>query len=69
MQKKSFENFSGRRCDISSSVVNLCDFNVEKTEINVKEHNLKEQFKETTERMIQQNNMEIMSKRLVDNVI
>ena len=39
------------------------------TFINVKEHNLKEQFKETTERMIQQNNMEIISKRLVDNVI
>ena len=38
-------------------------------EINVKEHNLKEQFTETTERMIQQNNMEIISKRLVDNII
>ena len=38
-------------------------------EINVKEHNLKEQFKETTERMIRQNNMEIISKRLVDNVM
>ena len=38
-------------------------------EINVKEHNLKEQFKETTEKMIQQNNMKIVSKRLVDNVI
>ena len=55
--------------DISSSVVNLSDLNVDKMEINVKEHNLKEQFKETTERMIQQNNMEIISKRLVDNVI
>ena len=30
---------------------------------------MKEQFKETTERMIQQNNMEIISKRLVDKVI
>ena len=50
--------------DISSSVVNLSDLNVDKMEINVKEHNLKEQFKETTERMIQQNNMEIISKRL-----
>ena len=55
--------------DISSLVVNLSDLNVEKMEINVKEHNLKEQFKETTERMIQQNNMEIISKRLVDNII
>ena len=50
--------------DISSSVVNLSDLNVDKMEIIVKEHNLKEQFKETTERMIQQNNMEIISKRL-----
>ena len=38
-------------------------------EINVQEHNLKEQFKETTERMIQKNNMEIIAKRIVDNVI
>ena len=42
--------------NISSSVVNLSDLNIEKMEINVKEHNLEEQFKETTERMIQQNN-------------
>ena len=55
--------------EISSSVVNLSDFNIEKIEINVKEPSLKEYFKETTERMIQQNNMEIISKRLVDNVI
>ena len=55
--------------DISSSVVNLTDLNREKMEINVKEHSLKELFKETIERMIQQNNMEIISKWLVDNVI
>ena len=55
--------------EISSSVVNLSDFNIEKIEINVKEHSLKEYFKETTERMIQQNSMVIISKRLVDNVI
>ena len=48
--------------DISSSVVNLSDLNREKMEINLKEHSLKEQFKETIERMIQQNNMEIISK-------
>ena len=53
----------------SMKFVDLSDVNVEKMEINVKEHNLKEQFKETTERMIQQINMEIISKRLVDNVI
>ena len=53
--------------DISSSVVNLCDHNVEKIEINLKEHNLKEQFKEKAEKMIQQNNMDNMSERFVDN--
>ena len=37
--------------------------------MNVQEHNLKEQFKETTERMIQKNNMDIIAKRIVDNVI
>ena len=55
--------------EISSSVVNLSDFNIEKIEINVKEPSLKEYFKETTERMIRQNSMVIISKRLVDNVI
>ena len=54
--------------DILSSVVNLADLNFEKMKINVKENNLKEQFKETTERIIQQNNMQITSKRLVDNL-
>ena len=48
--------------DIPSSVVNLSDLNLEKMEINVKEPNLKELFKETTETMIQQNNMELSPK-------
>ena len=70
MQKKNLlKSLAGIDGDISSSVVNLSDLNIKKMEINVKEHNLKEQFKETTERMIEKNNMEIISKRLVDNVI
>ena len=68
-KKNLLKTLAGIDDDISSSVVNLSDLNVDKMEIIVKEHNLKEQFKETTERMIQQNNMEIISKRLVDNVI
>ena len=46
--------------DISSSVVNLSHLNIEKMQVNVKEQNLKKQFKETTERMMQQNNMEVI---------
>ena len=73
MQKKKKKNLLKTLAkvdgEISSSVVNLSDFNIEKIEINVKESSLKEYFKEITERMIQQNNMEIISKRLVDNVI
>ena len=68
-KKNLLKTLAGIDDDISSSVVNLSDLNIDKMEIIVKEHNLKEQFKETTERMIQQNNMEIISKRLVDNVI
>ena len=68
-KKNLLKTLVGIDGNISSSVDNLSDLNVEKMEINVKEHNLKEQFKETTERMIQQNNMEIISKRLVENVI
>ena len=73
MQKKKkinlLKTLAGVDGEISSSVVNLSDFNIEIIEINVKEPSLKEYFKETTERMIQQNNMEIISKRLVDNII
>ena len=68
-KKNILKTLAGVDGDISNSVVNLSDLNVEKMEIDVKEHNLKKQFKETTERMIQQNNMEIISERLVDNVI
>ena len=70
MQKRNLlKTLVGVDGDISSSVVNLSDFNIEKMETDVKEPNLKEQFKETTEKMIQQNNMEIISERLVDNII
>ena len=70
MQKENLlKTLAGVDRDVWSSVINLSDLNVEKMEINVEEHNLKEQFKETTERMIQQNYMEIISKKLVDNII
>ena len=68
-KKNLLKTLVGIDGDISSSVVNLSDLNVEKMEINVKEYNLKEQFKDTTERMIQQNNMKIIPKILVDNAI
>ena len=68
-KKNLLKTLAGIDSNIWSSVVNLSDLNVEKMEINVQEHNLKEQFKETTERMIQKNNMEIIAKRIVDNVI
>ena len=68
-KKNLLKTLAGIDRNISDSVVNLSGFNMEKIEIYVEEHNLKDQFKETTERMIQQNNMEIIPKRLVDNVI
>ena len=68
-KKYILKTLAGVDDNISCSIVNLSDRNVEKMEINVEEHNLKEQFKETTERMIQQNYMEIISKKLVDNII
>ena len=61
-KKNLLKTLVGIDGDISSSVVNLSNLNVEKMEINVKEHNLKELFKETTETMIQQNNMELSPK-------
>ena len=68
-KKNLLKTLVGIDSDISSSGVNLSDLNVEKMEINVKKHNLNEQFKEATKRMIQQNNMDIIAKGLVDNVI
>ena len=70
MQKKNLlKTLAGIDGDISSSVVNLSDLNVEKMEVNVKERNLKDPFKETAERIVQQNNIDIIAKGLVDNVI
>ena len=62
MQKKKnlLKTLVGVDGDISSSVVNLSHLNIEKMEVNVKKHNLKKQFQETTERMMQQNNMEVI---------
>ena len=68
-KKNLLKTLAGIDGNISSSVVYLSDLNIGKMETNAKEHNLIEQFKETTERMIQQNNMDIIAKRLVDNVI
>ena len=68
-KKNILKTLAGVDGNISSSVVNLSDLKIEKMEINVKKHNLKEQFKETTERVIQQNKLEIISKRLVHNII
>ena len=53
MQKKNLlKTLAGIDGDISSSVVNLSDLNVEKMEVNVKERNLKDPFKETAERIV-----------------
>ena len=53
MQKRNLlKTLAGVDGDISSSVVNLSDSNIEKMETDVKEPNFKEQFKETTEKMI-----------------
>ena len=68
-KKNLLKTLAGIDGNISSSVVYLSDLNIGKMETNAKEHNLIEQFKETTERMIQQNNMDIIAKRLVHNVM
>ena len=41
-KKNLLKTFAGVDGNISSSVVNLSDINIEKTEINVKEQNLKQ---------------------------
>ena len=44
-KKNPLKTLAGVDSNISHSVVNLSDCNVEKMEIDVEEHNLKEQFK------------------------
>ena len=44
VKKNILKTLAGVDGDISNSVVNLSDLNVENMEINVKEHNLKKQF-------------------------
>ena len=59
-KKNLLKTLVGVDGNISSSVVNLSHLNIEKMEVNVKKHNLKKQFQKTTERMMQQNNMEVI---------
>ena len=63
-KKKKFKSFSKSRWQYFKLSCQFVYLNVEKMEINVKKHNLKDQFKEMTERMIQQNNMEIISQKI-----
>ena len=66
--KKDFiKMLAGLDGDVSSKISNLTGLAISKIEIS--NQNLKDCFEQTSARMIQENNIDIVSKMLVDDVI
>ena len=66
--KKDFiKMLAGLDGDVSSKISNLTGLAISKIEIS--NQNLKDCFEQTSARMIQENNIDIVSKMLVDDII
>ena len=53
--------------DVSSEVSNLAGFNID--ELETSNYNLKNRFEQTTNKLLEENNADIVSKMLVEDVI
>ena len=66
-KKDLIKTLTGLDSDISNEIVKLSDFNVSELEIN--DYDFKNRFEQTTNKLIQENNFDIVSKILVDDII
>ena len=55
--------------DISNEIVKLSDFNNGAVELEITDYDLKNRFEQTANKLIQENNVDIVSKMLVDDII
>ena len=55
--------------DISIEIVKWSDFNNDVVELEINDYDLKNRFEQITNKLIQENNADIVSKMLVDDII
>ena len=67
--KDLIKTHAGLDRDTSNEVVKLSDFNNDVVELEINNYDLKNRFEQTTNKLIQENNVGIVSKMLVDDII
>ena len=67
MQKYLIITLAGLDSDVSSEVSNLAGFNI--AELETSNYDLKNRFEQTTNKLLEENNADIVSKMLVEDVI
>ena len=68
-KKDLIKRLAGLDAAISNEIVKLSDFNNDIVELEINAYDLKNRFEETTNNLIQENNIDIVSKMLVNNII
>ena len=68
-KKDLIKTLAGLDGDISNEIVKLSDFNNDVVELEINDYDLKNCFEQTTSKLIQENNVDIVSKMLIDDII
>ena len=68
-KKDLIKTLAGLDGDISNEIVKLSEFNNDVVELGINDYDLKNHFEQTTNKLVQGNNVDIVSKMLVDNII
>ena len=69
VKKDLIKTLAGTDCDISNEIVKLSNFNNGVVELEINDYDLKNCFEQSTNKLIQENNVDIVSKMLVDDII
>ena len=69
VKKDLIKTLAGTDCDISNEIVKLSNFNNGVVELEINDYDFKNCFEQSTNKLIQENNVDIVSKMLVDDII
>ena len=67
-KKDLIKTLGGLDGDISNEIIKLSDFNNGVVELEINDYDLKNRFEQATSKLIQENNVDIVSKMLVDDI-
>ena len=67
--KDLIKTLAGLYSNTSNEIVKLSDFNNDVVELEINDYDLKNRFEQITNKLIQENNADIVSKMLVDDII